>query len=353
MYTKFISLAAAFTMMAGCSVNTVTVFQSVGAESFSAIAENNQAVLVDVRTADEYAEGHLADAVNIDVLKSDFEARVAQAIPAGSSVAIYCRSGNRSKRAAEMLLAKGYSVIELSVGYNGWVEAGNAVTKEEVDLFTTDGGTRVYLYCIKHGSVKMHVGDKWIYVDPVANALPPVTDYTTMPKADAIVITHEHMDHLDTLAISQLAKDDTELVLNLRSSQMLGGKGTVVANGDSLTLCGKFGLKAVPAYNNSPEKQMFHPKGRDNGYVLTVDNLRFYIAGDTEDIDEMNSLRNIDVAFLPCNLPFTMTPEQVANVAQIVKPSVLFPYHYGQTDIQRVDSLLQNTDIEVRIRQYQ
>lgn len=352
MKMKFIALAASLVVLAGCTVTNVTIMQSVGVESFGSMMADNQAILVDVRTADEYAEGHLADAINIDVLKADFETRVVQAIPADRQVAIYCRSGNRSKRAAEILMNKGYRVLELSTGYNGWVEANLPVTKEEVDLFSTGKGTCVYAYCIKHGSVKLHAGDKWIYVDPVGNALPPVTDYSTMPKADAILVTHEHMDHLDTLAIGVLSKEGTELVVNPRSGEILGGKGLVMANGDTLTVCGKYGLKAVAAYN-SEEKQMFHPKGRDNGYILTVDDMRIYFAGDTEDIEEMSGVKDIDVAFLPCNLPYTMTPEQVAKVALQIRPKVLFPYHYGETDIQRVDSLLQNSGVEVRIRQYQ
>ena len=126
-----------------------------------------------------------------------------------------------------------------------------------------------------------------------------------------------------------------------------------VANGDFLELPNGWTVDAVPAYNNSPEKLQFHPKGRDNGFVLTIESMRIYIAGDTEDIPEMADIKDIDVAFLPCNLPYTMTPEQCSHAAQMIKPAVLFPYHYGQTDIQQVVKLLEGSGIDVRIRDYQ
>lgn len=230
--------------------------------------------------------------------------------------------------------------------------AQTTTNNEEVDVFSTDNGTKVALYCIKHGSVKMQIGDKWLYIDPVTDKVPPVTDYTTMPKADYILITHEHADHLDAVAIEQLTKEGTKLILNPRSSEILGGKGEVMTNGDHTAL-GAIAVDAVPAYNSSADKQQFHPKGRDNGYILTIEGLRIYVAGDTEDIPEMSGIKDIDVAFLPCNLPFTMTPEQCANAARTIKPRVLFPYHYGKTVIEEVSNLLKGSGIDVRIRQYQ
>ena len=104
------------------------------------------------------------------------------------------------------------------------------------DVFKTVSGTTVKMYCIKHGSVRMQVGDKWIYVDPVTTAVKPVTDYSTLPQADYILVTHEHFDHLDSVAISQLSKEGTVLITNARCHEILGGKGDVMANGDSRTL---------------------------------------------------------------------------------------------------------------------
>jgi L-ascorbate metabolism protein UlaG (beta-lactamase superfamily) len=123
-------------------------------------------------------------------------------------------------------------------------------------------------------------------------------------------------------------------------------------NGDSVAIGSDVTLKAVPAYNTTPGREQFHPKGRDNGYVLTIDGLRIYIAGDTEDIPEMAQLKNIDVAFLPCNQPYTMTVEQLVNAAKIIRPRVLFPYHYGDSMVSRIRLLLHGTDINVRIRPY-
>ena len=221
------------------------------------------------------------------------------------------------------------------------------------DEFKTPAGTPVKFFCIKHGSVRMQVGDKWVYVDPVTTAVKPVTDYSVLPKADYILVTHEHFDHLDSVAISQLTKPGTMLITNARCHDLLGGKGEVMGNGDSRTIDDGWTVHAIPAYNNSPDKLQFHPKGRDNGFVLYIEGMRIYIAGDTEDIPEMAALKDIDVAFLPCNLPFTMTPEQCAHAATMFKPTVLFPYHYGETDIQQVVKLLDGSGIDVRIRNYQ
>lgn len=220
------------------------------------------------------------------------------------------------------------------------------------DVFKTQSGTTVKMYCIKHGSVRMQVGDKWIYVDPVTTAVKPVTDYTTLPQADYILVTHEHFDHLDSVAIDQLSKQGTVLITNARCHEMLGGKGDVMANGDSRTLAEGWTVEAVPAYNNSPDKLKFHPKGRDNGFVVTVEGMRIYIAGDTEDIPEMADLKDIDIAFLPCNQPYTMTVDQVVNAAKIIKPKVLFPYHYNDTPVHQINMKLFGTGIDVRIRDY-
>ena len=126
-----------------------------------------------------------------------------------------------------------------------------------------------------------------------------------------------------------------------------------MANGDKMKIADDFIVEAVPAYNITPGHLQFHPKGRDNGFILTIDGLRIYIAGDTEDIPEMKDIKNIDIAFLPCNQPYTMTPQQLVNAAKIVKPKVLFPYHYGQTNVKGIPTQLQNEGIDVRIRHYE
>jgi L-ascorbate metabolism protein UlaG (beta-lactamase superfamily) len=195
---------------------------------------------------------------------------------------------------------------------------------------------------IGHGSLMLTYAGKVIDVDPVSM----YADYTTLPKADLILITHEHPDHLDMKAIQAVSTSDTEIVVNPGSAKILVN-GIVLKNGDTKTVSG-VKIEAVPAYN--PAKP-FHPKGNGNGYVLTLGDKRVYIAGDTENVPEIKALKNIDIAFLPMNLPYTMTPEQVADVAKAMKPKVLYPYHYGNTDAGKlVDLLKDEKEIDVRIR---
>lgn len=219
------------------------------------------------------------------------------------------------------------------------------------DTFTTPGGKEVVITAIKHASLRISYDGKEIEVDPVTKVVQE-TDYSKMPKADYILVTHEHGDHLDGMAVTQLEKEGTVIVANANSAKILG-KGRVMHNGDTLVLADDILIEAVPAYNITPGHTQYHPKGRDNGYVLSLGGLRIYIAGDTEDIEEMNKLKHIDIAFLPTNQPYTMTPEQTAKAARIIKPKVLFPYHYSDTPIGRVVELLKGSGIDVRIRNYQ
>lgn len=221
----------------------------------------------------------------------------------------------------------------------------------QVDTFLTKSGKQIVITPVKHASMRMQYNGLEIEIDPVISMAPSADFYSKLPKADIILITHEHGDHLDKEAVKQLEKTSTVIVTNPNSAKILG-KGEVMKNGDEKKLP-SMTIEAVPAYNTSADKQQFHPKGRDNGYIVTIDGLRIYIAGDTEDIPEMKDVKNIDVAFLPCNLPYTMTPEQVSNAARTFMPKVLFPYHYGQTKIEQVTELLKGSGIDVRIRNYQ
>ena len=173
-----------------------------------------------------------------------------------------------------------------------------------------------------------------------------------MPKADYILVTHEHADHYDAATLKLLSADKTKLIMNKRCAEMYGA-GMVMANGDKVQIAEDIVVEAIPAYNTTEGRLQFHPKGRDNGYIVTIDGLRIYIAGDTEDIPEMANIKDIDVAFLPCNQPYTMTVEQLVKAAKVVKPKVLFPYHYGQTDVSQIPALLKDAGIEVRIRHYE
>ncbi len=221
----------------------------------------------------------------------------------------------------------------------------------QTDTFKTKEGKSVTITAIKHASLRIQYDGLEIQVDPVAKYAPE-TDYSKFPKADVILVTHEHFDHFDRGAIAALKKDGTQVFANPAVQKMLGF-GTALTNGEQRVIAKSIKLDAVPAYNTTPGHTQFHPKGRDNGYVLTMGGLRIYIAGDTEDIPEMANMKDIDVAFLPCNQPYTMTPEQVAKAARTIKPKVLFPYHYSQTPVKQVTDLIAGSGIDVRIRNYQ
>ena len=152
--------------------------------------------------------------------------------------------------------------------------------------------------------------------------------------------------------MADLRKASTIIVTNANSAKILG-EGKVMANGDSLRLADDLMLYAVPAYNITPGHTQFHPKHRDNGFILEADGLRLYIAGDTEDIEEMVEVKDIDVAFLPCNQPYTMTPAQLRHAADMVKPRVLFPYLFSNTPVDAMKEALEGTGIDVRIRNFQ
>ncbi|MFV2082231.1 MAG: MBL fold metallo-hydrolase [bacterium] len=201
---------------------------------------------------------------------------------------------------------------------------------------------------IGHGSLIFQYGGKTIHVDPFGK----LADYSSFPKADLILITHDHFDHLDADAIMEVSTDSTKVVLNEAAAARLG-RGLILANGDKKNIMG-FSIEAVPAYNlvhMRSEGVPFHPKGNGNGYIITFGDRRVYIAGDTENVPEMKALKNIDIAFLPMNLPYTMTPEMVADAAKAFRPGILYPYHFGETDTSKVIELLKGSrDIEVRIR---
>lgn len=225
--------------------------------------------------------------------------------------------------------------------------AGAKEGKMQSDTISTAKGDLVMTF-VGHGSLMMTFNGKTLHVDPVSVE----ADYAKMPKADLILITHEHYDHLDLKAVAAVKTAATKIVCNSASAGQIPG-AVVMKNGDRQTVDG-LPLEAVPAYNikhmMEPGKP-FHPKGVGNGYVVTFGDKRVYIAGDTENIPEMKQIKEIDIAFLPMNLPYTMTPEMTADAARSVRPKILYPYHYGETDPSKLISLLSGEkDIEVRIR---
>ncbi len=217
----------------------------------------------------------------------------------------------------------------------------------EKDVFKTSGGDLAITF-VGHGTLMMEFNGKVIHIDPVGS----YADYSTLPKADLILITHEHGDHLDVGAIEKVKKESTEVVLTKVCAEKYSA-GYVMKNGDSGIFAG-LKVEAVPAYNIKHERSAgnpFHPKGVGNGYVIQFGNKKVYIAGDTENVPEMKNLKNIDVAFLPMNLPYTMTPEMVADAAKMFHPKILYPYHFGNTDTGKLMELMNGQkETEVRIR---
>ena len=223
----------------------------------------------------------------------------------------------------------------------------SAQRRLQEDTFTTSAGD-LKITCLGHGTLMLAFGGKVFHVDPVSSYV----DAATAPKADVILITHEHGDHLDAKAIQAISTDKTIIIVNPGSSKALPA-ASVMKNGDTQTVAG-VQVQAVPAYNLVHKRengQPFHPRGAGNGYLLSFGEKRVYVAGDTENIPEMKQLPGLDCAFLPMNLPYTMTPEMVAEAAKTIRPKILYPYHYGDTDPARLTALLSaETGIEVRIR---
>ncbi len=218
----------------------------------------------------------------------------------------------------------------------------------EEDTIPTSAGD-LTITCVGHGTLMFRIGGRVVHVDPVRRE----ADYARMPDADAILVTHEHGDHLDPEAIGEIRKGDTRIVAPGCCAERLPAGSTLIGNGERAEVLG-FTVDAVPAYNvehRRPTGEPFHPPGRGNGYVLTFGDTRVYVAGDTENTPEMKALEDIDVAFLPMNLPYTMTPAMVADAARAFRPRILYPYHYGETDPQELVRLLAEEEgIEVRVR---
>lgn len=218
------------------------------------------------------------------------------------------------------------------------------------DVIKTETGD-LTITLIGHGTLMFQYDGKIIHVDPWTR----LADYSELPDADLILITHDHGDHLDPKAVEAIRKEETVIYVSENCKDRISDS-KVASNGQTLKAVG-FKIEVVPAYNlvhMRDDGQPYHPKGQGNGYVITFGDKRVYVAGDSENTPEMNSLKEIDIAFLPMNLPFTMTPEMVADAARAFRPKILYPYHYGQTDVNKLTELLADEkDIEVRIRKMQ
>lgn len=217
----------------------------------------------------------------------------------------------------------------------------------EKDVIKTSAGNLEITF-IGHGTLMLEHGGKVFHVDPFGR----LADYSKLPKADVVLITHAHGDHLDPAALAAVQAPATSVIVAPVCEGKVEG-ATVLHNGETTQAAG-VKIEAVPAYNivhTRPGGGSYHPKGEGNGYVLNFGDTRVYIAGDTENTPEMKALKDITVAFLPMNLPYTMTPEMVADAARAFRPKILYPYHFGETDTARLVVLLKDEKgIEVRVR---
>ena len=351
----FLSCLMSFLGFSSCSSSNWT---DLTPDEFEKAYIADGTVTIDVRTADEFAAGHLYHAINIDWQKDGFMDEITKNFNKTITLAVYCRSGKRSAAAAQALSDAGYKVLNMTGGYTAWAEAGKMSNTYQVECIPAGGGNEpLIVTLVKHGSLELSYKGMSVQVDPVSG-YGKNTDYSKeFPKADAILITHEHGDHLDKNAIAALSSDKTEILLNAKSQQQIG-VGRVLANGDNFTLAPVgICIEAVPAYNTTAGREQFHPKGNGNGYVVHfLGTLTAYVAGDTEDIPEMENIRNmspgrLSVAFLPVNQPYTMTVDQCVNAAKTINPEILIPYHFGQTDLSALPDLL--PDMKVLLRDMQ
>lgn len=225
-----------------------------------------------------------------------------------------------------------------------------SVKSQTADTIKTNKGNLI-IHFLGHGTLMFQFNGKIIHVDPYSK----VADYTLLPKADLILVTHHHGDHLDSTALANIYKESTKIYWTqlCSTNSKFQKPANVVANGENFESIG-LAISAVPAYNivnKRPNGTPYHPQGEGVGYIIKFGSKRVYVAGDTENIPEMSNFGAIDIAFLPMNLPYTMTPEMVYDAVKMIKPKILYPYHFGKTDTNIIKDLLKNNpEVEVRIR---
>jgi len=249
----------------------------------------------------------------------------------------------------------------LGLGLSGLVALGTTIVLPRLafaqdggeastgDVYPTDSG-EIVIHPVEHASFVLEAAGVVIYVDPVGGA----EAYGAYPAPDLILITHEHGDHFDVATIGGLAVEGTKIIANPAVVEMLDAdlqaatEAAALANGESTTF-GDITIDAIPAYNTTEDRLMYHPQGRDNGYILGIEGRRVYIAGDTEDTPEMRALEDILVAFVPMNLPFTMSPEQAAGGVAAFAPDYVYPYHYKGSDPQVFADALARAGSQTRV----
>ncbi len=227
--------------------------------------------------------------------------------------------------------------------------AAQAAGHEAANTFKTATG-EIKIHPVAHASFVMETPAGTIYNDPVGE----VSAYAAFPRPDLIVVTHHHGDHLNVDTLSGLVGADTKIIINQTAFDALPAdlqaRATVMVNGDETTF-GTVGITAIPAYNLTEDRLKYHPKGRDNGYVLGIDGTTVYIAGDTEDIPEMRALTGIDIAFVPFNLPYTMDEAAAASAVAAFAPTYCYPYHYRDSDPAKFAALLSESGAKTEVRE--
>jgi L-ascorbate metabolism protein UlaG (beta-lactamase superfamily) len=219
-----------------------------------------------------------------------------------------------------------------------------ALAADQTQNFSTQA-SMVRITPIYHAAARIVAGRDTIYIDP---AKPAKID--GMAPGDLILITDIHGDHMDAADVTALSKTGTLVIAPAAVAKTIT-QAKVLANGET-TRWRDWKITAVPMYNinhNQPNGQPYHDKGRGNGYVLNYGAKNFYFAGDTEGTPEMRALKNIDVAFIPMNLPYTMTPAEAADAVKAFHPKVAIPYHYKGQDIAIFKKALEGSGIEVRL----
>jgi L-ascorbate metabolism protein UlaG (beta-lactamase superfamily) len=244
-----------------------------------------------------------------------------------------------------------YSTLTLLFSFCALLMTDAADSKMKGDPFDSGMG-EIIVHPINHATFLMTWNNKVIYVDPVGGA----ARFAGLPKPDLILVTDIHGDHLNAGTLQAVSQPKTRIIAPEAVAQTLTPelheKTTVLRNGESKSI-EDIKIEAIPMYNLTPDRLKFHSKGRGNGYVVTLGNKRFYISGDTEDIPEMRALKNIDVAFVCMNLPYTMTVDQAADAVRAFKPKVVYPYHYRGSDLEKFKSRVGvDSGTEVRIRDW-